>query len=122
MFVCKTIYINIIDHGCIWRDKLILCLHRHLHLELRKISYKINSIFGIQMTLEMGCCFGSIALASREIFNAILINDYINNNNKMLYITIILLWLSVDVFRLFLINYLCEKISSKVSSLKYASI
>ncbi|KAL6438841.1 hypothetical protein ACFW04_003728 [Cataglyphis niger] len=88
----------------------------HLHLELRKISHKFDSIFGIQMTLEMGCCFASISLAAREIFNTILIKDYINNNNKMLYVILILLWLFMDIFRLILINYTCEKISIKANA------
>ncbi|XP_029665570.1 uncharacterized protein LOC115236970 [Formica exsecta] len=43
---------------------------RHLHLELRKISSEINSVFGIQLTLKMGLYFGFIALCFRETFNA----------------------------------------------------
>ncbi|KAL6438840.1 hypothetical protein ACFW04_003727 [Cataglyphis niger] len=103
-------------HAKILRIKDVIWIVIHLHLELRKISRKIDSIFGIQMTLEIGCYFASIALAAREIFKVILTKNYISNNNKMLYITIIVLWLSIDVFRLFLINYTCEKISIKANA------
>ncbi|XP_024879633.1 uncharacterized protein LOC112459649 [Temnothorax curvispinosus] len=55
----------------------------HLHSELCKISRKMDSIFGTQMTLEMGCYFTYIATASKEFFRLTYNKNYINNS--MLY-------------------------------------
>jgi len=96
-------------------DKLIRRLHRHLHSELRKISRKIDLIFGTQMTMEMGCYFAQIALVIQEIFNVIFIKDY---NNQMYYVILLIVWLLLNIFRLFLINYECDKVSIKVSIFK----
>ncbi|XP_011868455.1 PREDICTED: uncharacterized protein LOC105562322 [Vollenhovia emeryi] len=86
----------------------------HLHSELRKISRKIDTIFGIQMTLEMGCYFTLIAVLSKEIFRIIYYKNHISSF-KMLYIIIVLFWLFMYIFRLFLINYACERVSNKAS-------
>ena len=91
-------------------------LRRHLHLELQKISREINSIFEIQMTWKMVCYFGFIAEFFRELFTAIFIRYYVTNK-RILFITIIILWLSWYISRIVLINYMCEKVSAKVSIL-----
>jgi len=38
-------------------DEMNIIFNKHLHSELRKISRETDCIFGIQMTLEMGCYF-----------------------------------------------------------------
>ncbi|XP_070172339.1 uncharacterized protein [Polyergus mexicanus] len=91
----------------------IIWIVMHLYLELRKISRKIDLIFGSQMTIEMGNYFAFIAIAIQEFFDVIFIKDY---KNKIIYATIILLWLFLHVFRLFLINYECERISIKANA------
>ncbi|XP_029159994.1 uncharacterized protein LOC114931995 [Nylanderia fulva] len=87
----------------------------HLHLELRRISYEINSIFGIQMTIKMGCIFFWLTLDLREIFSVILINNYIRCN-RILYIIIIAFWIIQNIAKLFLINYMCETVSAKANA------
>lgn len=71
------------------------------------------------MTLEMGSHFALIALDIQEIFDVIFIKNY---NDKIHYLMILLLWLFLHLFRLFFMNYECEKVSTKVSSLKNVSI
>ncbi|KAL6267844.1 hypothetical protein P5V15_000916 [Pogonomyrmex californicus] len=83
----------------------------HLHLELRKISRDIDSIFGTQMTFRMACDFGWLALDLRAFFYTILIDDYV----KFRIISAILnsLWFFYNVFKFLLINYMCETVSTK---------
>jgi len=87
--------------------------NRHLHSELRRISRETDSIFGIQMTLEMGCYFAFIAAVSKEIFRIMYEKSFMNDN--ILYVIIIVLWILICIFRLFLINYICERVSTKVA-------
>jgi len=110
----------IMAYSCVSCDKLISCLHRHLHLELRKISRKIDLIFGTQMTMEMGCYFAYIVLGSQDIFNMIF--DIKNFRNKKHLLIIVPLWLFLNIFRFFLINYACERVNIKVSIFKKAFI
>lgn len=93
---------------------------RHLYLELRKISCELNSIFGLQMTVKMGIYFAFIALGFRQLFNLIFVNFYINKTK--LYVNIVISFLVVNIFRLLIINYMCEKVSIKVSTLRSQSI
>lgn len=90
----------------------MLHLRRHLHLELCKISREIDSIFGIQMTVSIGCYFCWLGQTFYEIFNMIFIKDYIND--RILYAPLILIWCLYFIFKLLFINYVCEKISTKV--------
>ncbi|XP_029665565.1 uncharacterized protein LOC115236964, partial [Formica exsecta] len=90
----------------------------HLHLELRKISCEIDSIFGTQMTLKMGCNFCWLALDLRELFSVILINNHIKSN-KILYIIMTIIWLCINVLKIFFFNYVCETISAKANATKY---
>lgn len=64
------------------------------------------------MTLEMGCYFAVIANISKEIF--LVIDNKSRMNNDMSYIILIIFWLFIQIFRLFLINYVCESVSTKV--------
>ncbi|XP_067207787.1 uncharacterized protein [Linepithema humile] len=86
----------------------------HLHVELREISHEVNSIFATQMTLKMLCYFGNITLGLREISNFILVKNYVNGS--MTYIIMVLYTLFLDVFRLFLINWMCEKVCIKAKA------
>ncbi|XP_029160039.1 gustatory and pheromone receptor 32a-like [Nylanderia fulva] len=87
----------------------------HLHLELRKISCEIDSIFGVQMTFKMGCYFCWLAIDLREIFGVILVNNYITSN-KTLYAIIMLIWLCHNILKLFFLNYVCEAVSTKANA------
>lgn len=91
----------------------IAFIHRHLHLELHKISREVNSIFEVEMTLKMVCYFGFIAEFFRELFTAIFVRDY-DANKEILMVTIITFWLVWYICRIFLINYICERVSAKV--------
>lgn len=91
----------------------IAFIHRHLHLELHKISREVNSIFEIEMTFKMVCYFGFIAEFFRELFTAIFVRDY-STSERIMFVTIIILWLAWYIFRILLINYICERVSAKV--------
>ncbi|XP_072754392.1 uncharacterized protein [Anoplolepis gracilipes] len=83
----------------------------YLHLELRKISRKIDLIFGTQMTIEMGCYFAFIALSFQQI-----IIHTISTSNNILVITLLLIVLFQYIFRLFFLNYECERVSNKANA------
>ncbi|XP_072767255.1 uncharacterized protein [Anoplolepis gracilipes] len=87
----------------------------HLHSELRKISCEINSIFGAQMTLKMGCNFLWLAIDLRELFSVILVNSHIKSY-KILSTIVMLMWISQNVVKLFFINYVCEIVSTKANA------
>lgn len=94
-------------------QNLLSHLYRHLHLELCKISREINSMFGIQLTFKMGLYFGLIASCLRVIFSIALISNYIDKRNEFL--AVIVFWGIVYAFQVLLINYICERVSVKVS-------
>ncbi|XP_024879635.1 uncharacterized protein LOC112459651 isoform X1 [Temnothorax curvispinosus] len=87
----------------------------HLHLELQKLSHEINSIFEIQMTWKMVCYFGFIAEFHRELYTAIFVRNYVPNK-RILFVIIIILWLTWYISRVILINYMCEKVSAKANT------
>jgi len=87
-------------------------MFRHLHLELRKISCEIDSIFGTQMTFKMACYFCWIAIDLREILYAIFSNNYVKY--KVMYILMYMLWFFHNVLKFLLINYTCEMVTIKV--------
>lgn len=89
-----------------------LHLRRHIHLELCKISREIDSIFGKEMTLSIGCYFCWLTHFFYEILNIILINDYVKD--RMLYSALVVIWSFYFLFKLLFINYVCEKICTKV--------
>ncbi|XP_036140806.1 uncharacterized protein LOC114253850 [Monomorium pharaonis] len=93
--------------------KCVIWIVIHLHLELRKISNEIDSIFGTQMTFKMACYFGWMVTDLREILCAILINNYIQP--RIIGVIINIIWFSHNVFKFLLINYMCETISTKAS-------
>jgi len=87
-------------------------MYRHLHLELRKISYEIDTLFGKQMSFKMACYFGWIVKNLHEILDTILINNHVKY--KIMYIILHLFWLSHNVSKFLLINYMCEIVTIKV--------
>ncbi|XP_067207716.1 uncharacterized protein [Linepithema humile] len=95
-------------------NKLMTWVVIHLHLELQEICREINTTFGIQMTLKMALYFSHIALCLREIFNLIFINNYVHD--KIEFIFIISFWIILNTFKLFFINFICEKISIKANA------
>lgn len=95
------------------QSNLILCFRRHLHLELRRISRELNSIFGLQMTVKMGSYFTFLALGLWEIVNLILVANYATSITLSTSTALIVFFLYM--FRLILINYMCERVTIKVS-------
>lgn len=90
----------------------ILHLRRHLHLELCKISREIDSIFGMGITLSIGCYFCWLTQGFYEILNQIFIKNYMKDG--ILHIALILIWCFYFIFKLLFINYVCEVVSTKV--------
>ncbi|XP_011858625.1 PREDICTED: uncharacterized protein LOC105556160 isoform X2 [Vollenhovia emeryi] len=95
-------------------SKYTLWIIIHLHLELRKISREIDSIFGMQMTFKMACYFGWIANDLHEVLYAILVNNYVKYN--IMSATLHFIWFSLNVFKFLLINYMCEIVSTKAQT------
>ncbi|XP_077280118.1 uncharacterized protein LOC143907309 [Temnothorax americanus] len=95
-------------------SKCIMWTILHLQLELRKIFREIDSIFGTQMTFKMACYFAWIAIDLREILYPILINNYVKY--RIIAVTLHFIWLSHNVFKFLLINYICETVSTKASA------
>ena len=89
-----------------------MCIYRHLHLELRKISCEIDTIFGKQMTFNMACYFAWVVIDLRELFYTILVNNYVKS--RIGYAIDHIVWLSHDVSKILLINYMCETVTIKV--------
>jgi len=100
--------------------RIYICTYRHLHLELRKISHEMNSVFGIQMTIKMICYFGWIILDLRRILCEIFINSYIIS--KIILIFVNLIWFCHNVFKFVLINYVCETVTTKVFFIYFLKI
>ncbi|XP_029665568.1 uncharacterized protein LOC115236968 [Formica exsecta] len=90
----------------------------HLHLELCKISREIDCIFGVQMTIKMGSYFAFMAADLSHFFDLIFFNKYIISLNNILFTILCLIWLSHNIFKLFIINYVCEKVSAKANATK----
>ncbi|XP_014472030.1 PREDICTED: uncharacterized protein LOC106743052 [Dinoponera quadriceps] len=86
----------------------------HLHLELRKISRELNTIFGLQMTAKMSTYFAFIALCFSEIFNIMMIRNY--DHKGTLYLILVITYLILFIFKLLIINYMCEKVSIKANA------
>ncbi|XP_025266009.1 uncharacterized protein LOC112638448 [Camponotus floridanus] len=99
-------------------NKWIIWTIMHLHLELCKISREINWIFGVEMTIKMGCYFGFMAMNLRDCFDLIFFKKYILNFNNILFASICLGWLFHNILKLVIINYMCEKISAKANATK----
>ncbi|XP_067207071.1 uncharacterized protein [Linepithema humile] len=96
-------------------SKYITWIIIHLHLELHRISLEINSIFEVEMTFKMVCYFGIIAEFLRQFFSTLFIRHYVAE--KAILITIIVIfWLAWYIVRLFIINYICEKVSAKANA------
>jgi len=90
-----------------------MILYRHLHLELRKISREIDSIFVTQLSFKMACYFSWLVFDVRTFFCTILIDNYVKSD-KIMCVVINILWFSNNVFKFLLINYMCETVRTKV--------
>ncbi|KYN42735.1 hypothetical protein ALC56_02537 [Trachymyrmex septentrionalis] len=62
----------------------------------------------------MACYFGWIVLDLRELFNVILINNYVKS--RTMAIAVRSFCLSHHIFKFLLINYICETVSAKASA------
>ncbi|XP_011050419.1 PREDICTED: uncharacterized protein LOC105143667 [Acromyrmex echinatior] len=62
----------------------------------------------------MACYFGWIVLDLREVFNTILINNYVKS--RAMGIAVRLFCLNHHIFKFLLINYMCETVSAKASA------
>ncbi|XP_028050253.1 uncharacterized protein LOC114255506 [Monomorium pharaonis] len=74
----------------------------------------MDLIFGVEMTMSIGCYFCWLAQTFCEILNVILINDYVKN--RILYAILVSTWCLYYIFKLLFINYVCEKISAKANA------
>lgn len=90
---------------------------RHLHLELCRIAREWNSIFGMQITLEMvsyftsisTICYGLFVMLTQEDREEISVYTWIN----------ISYWIFILVVRLHIINHICENVRVKVKPPTY---
>ncbi|XP_067208063.1 uncharacterized protein [Linepithema humile] len=96
--------------------KWMIWIIMQLHLELRKISREVDSLYGVEMTIKMGCYFIFMALDLNNIFHVIFIRNY--TNFTLLYSIIIIFWCSHNALKLVVINLVCEKVSSQANSTK----
>ncbi|XP_011868453.1 PREDICTED: uncharacterized protein LOC105562320 isoform X2 [Vollenhovia emeryi] len=96
-------------------SKRVIWIIIHLQLELRKISYEIDSIFVTQMSVKMACYFGWLVFDARGVFYAILRDNYVQSD-KIMSAAINLLWFFHNVAKFLLINYVCETVSAKASA------
>ncbi|XP_011705472.1 PREDICTED: uncharacterized protein LOC105460675, partial [Wasmannia auropunctata] len=62
----------------------------------------------------MACYFGWLVFDIRATFYAILIDNYVKSNK--LYITMTIIWISHNISKFLLFNYVCETISTKASA------
>ncbi|XP_032682006.1 uncharacterized protein LOC116849195 [Odontomachus brunneus] len=63
----------------------------------------------------MGAYFAFIALAFREVFNVLMLKNY--DYKGTLYFMLVVIYLSQIIFRFFIINYMCEKVSIKANAI-----
>ncbi|XP_072754252.1 uncharacterized protein [Anoplolepis gracilipes] len=120
----KQTWENLLLHSSQYRlmkissNKWIIWIIMHLHLELCKITRKIDWIFGVQMTIKMGCYFGFMAINLSNLFDLILFKKCVINFNNLLMISTNLIWFFHNILKLFIINYVCEKVSAKANATK----
>jgi len=91
-----------------------LFFHRHLHLELCQIARELNSMFAIQMTLEMAAYL--LYLTQLCHFYLIYLHtefDFWTVEGFSIYT-----WMTIYVIKLFGLNYICESVCAKVNSLR----
>ncbi|KYN28873.1 hypothetical protein ALC57_01837 [Trachymyrmex cornetzi] len=62
----------------------------------------------------MACYFGWIVLDLRELFNTILINNYVKS--RTIAVAVLSFCLSHHIFKFLLINYMCETVSVKAGA------
>ncbi|EZA58590.1 hypothetical protein X777_14755 [Ooceraea biroi] len=90
----------------------------HLHSELCQVARDVNSLFGIQMTLQMISYFVLIIAMCHMQFNVLcFIQVYMH---KVVTLKLLLntnVWLTVYLTRLILLNHTCESVSTKVISI-----
>ncbi|XP_032682025.1 uncharacterized protein LOC116849210 [Odontomachus brunneus] len=93
---------------------LISGFRRHLHLELCKISRVLNLTFGLQMTIKMGAYFVLEMIRFSEFLNMFLVDNY--NQKKTLFMVFNAIFLILNIFKLFILNYMCEKVNIKANA------
>ncbi|XP_067207671.1 uncharacterized protein [Linepithema humile] len=97
-------------------NKWMIWIIIQLHLELRKISRELDSIYGVEMTFKMGCYFVYMAIDFNNIFHATFFRSY--TNHTVLHTIIIIFWCSHNILKLLVINLVCEKVSHQANSTK----
>lgn len=78
-------------------------------------------MFGLQMTLKVGLYFGFITVGLHEAFNMIFIKNY-KQHIRLEYLILIILWIMMHILKLLFINYICERVSVKVSIFSYTAL
>ncbi|XP_050463452.1 uncharacterized protein LOC126857776 [Cataglyphis hispanica] len=99
----------------IYNYKTTLWVLMHLHLELRRIARELNSMFGIQITLEMTSYFVSISTMCYGIF-VMLMQEHQEQISVYVW-TNIIFWVSSLIMRLYLINHIYESVKVKAKKI-----
>ncbi|EZA58588.1 hypothetical protein X777_14753, partial [Ooceraea biroi] len=93
--------------------KRVLWTVMHLHLELCQIARELNSMFGIQMTIEVTAYLIYLTrlchflILYRHYFDLSMITEWLD----------IFIWAFIYVIRLFCLNYVCESVCAKANKI-----
>ncbi|XP_067207933.1 putative gustatory receptor 28a [Linepithema humile] len=89
----------------------------HLHFELCRIAQDINSLFGIQMTLQMASYFVLCIVLSYIQYNAI---RQLYRTNATILKTMLSggMWFIILLTKLISLNHICESVSTKAQKTK----
>lgn len=87
--------------------------NRHLHLELSRLTRELNLIFTVQLTFEMATYLLYLTSLIYYLYWMI-----IQEEREKLYTFYdwfsIILWVSLFLVRLYIVNYICEYVTVKV--------
>ncbi|XP_051172656.1 uncharacterized protein LOC127288976 [Leptopilina boulardi] len=109
LMASKEFNINFNDNS---KQLKVLVLVRYLHMELSKISWELNRIYGKQMMMKMGAHFIIITGLSYNLFTYLFfVNESLNDKNGSVVSTTI--WFAVYCFRFLQINSTCAKVTTE---------
>ncbi|KAL6422649.1 hypothetical protein ACFW04_010708 [Cataglyphis niger] len=99
----------------------VLWTAMHLHLELCRIARKMNSFFGMQMTLQMVSYFILlIGVIYFQYHTMLCFNKTSNGNgeNQLIFSIHTDVWCSIYLIKFIILNYICESVSTKAEKTK----
>ncbi|XP_029665574.1 uncharacterized protein LOC115236975 [Formica exsecta] len=103
------------DISCINNSKRTLWTTMQLHLELCRLTRELNSIFGIQMTLEMTSYFLFLTLLCYYLC-IILIEGWQKEIQIHIWFNLSL-WIFLFLMKLCVVNYICENVTVKANEI-----